>query len=484
MLIPELDREAILRMNSEEYAACDVPARWLDPGEAEGAELLRTRLLQDIGEGLTFAFNSTKPVYRGLSPGCSQCGQGKWSCLFISNLCNARCFFCPAEQNNHDEPGTSTLTFSEPEEYADYLEQFGFRGASISGGEPLISLDKTLPFIAAMKRRLGTDIHLWMYTNGTLITPDIALRLADAGLDEIRFNIAATGYDLAAVRMAAGVIPFVTVEIPAVPEDLAIMKTRLQELSAAGVSFLNLHQIRCTPYNREKLSSRGYTFLHGPQVGVLESELTALKLMAHAQEHGIDLGMNYCSLIYRHRFQARSSRQRWAGLMAKPFEGVTGSGLIRTLRINADAMTTSSLVSDLAARGADPSLFSLSSARDSLVVAAELLGMPDAPGARVNVSYAIASVRPAVTYRNPFREVRLPSGKKIVLERATVYQALTLSPQELALFRDSFLSRGDTLDTDALYLKAVSLDASDAHRKKWQQIIQAEVVRSGLLEYY
>jgi hypothetical protein len=37
---------------------------------------------------------------------------------------------------------------------------------------------------------------------------------------------------------------------------------------------------------------------------------------------------------------------------------------------------------------------------------------------------------------------------------------------------------------DAVYRKALSLDASHTHAAKWQRIVQAEALRSGLLEYY
>ncbi len=478
MLVPELDHDSILRYNEEDHPS---GMNWLHPGQAAQAERLRRGLL--AGGGMDYRFNRTKPVFRRLSPGCSLCGEGAWSCLFINNLCNAGCFFCPTNQDNRDEPGTSTLTFSDPEDYADYLGRFGFRGASISGGEPLLGFDRTLSFVTTIKERLGDDIYLWMYTNGTLLTRDRVRRLADAGLDEIRFNIVATGYDLSPVRLAAGVIPAVTVEIPAVPDDVGIMKEKLEELSLAGVSYLNLHQIRCTAYNRQRLADRGYTFLHGPQVGILESELAALELMSHARKHGIDLGINYCSLIYRHRFQSRSSRRRWAPLMAKPFEEVTGAGLIRALHIEAGPEAVKGIEAGLISGGADPARWSVSTARGRITLTADLLRTLGTPPDAAKVSYALATVRPGVTYHNPFRELRLASGKKIVIERGTVYPDMELGREDLALFMSAFLA-DDPPDTDVIYGKALELAVSEAMKSTWQRVIQAEALRSGLLEYY
>jgi len=484
MLIPELDRAAIIQSNSDEYGPDAAAMKWLGPQDAAESEGLRQNLLEGIGKNGLFAFNDTKPFSRELSPGCRLCGEGSWSCLFINNLCNAGCFFCPASQDNRDEPGTSTLTFTSPADYADYLEEFGFTGASISGGEPLLTFDKTVSFVKHIKDRFGGGIYLWLYTNGTLATEDKFRKLADAGLDEIRFNITATAYDLAKARTASRFIGNVTVEIPAIPEDYEVMKAKIREMADSGISFLNLHQIRCTKYNVKHLAGRGYTFLHGPQIGILESELTALRLLRCAMEEGIGPGINYCSLVYRNRFQTRSSRRRWAPLTAKPFDDVTDAGIIRMIRIEGKPETIAHITADLVSKACDPAQWSLSADKGRLSVAALpfmlINPLPDA----VKLSYALVSMRPGITYRNPFKEIRLASGKKIVVERATALSEIELSGSEIELFRASFLENPAPMDMDAVYGMALSIDSSDALQKKWQKIIQAEALRSGLMEYY
>jgi hypothetical protein len=93
-------------------------------------------------------------------------------------------------------------------------------------------------------------------------------------------------------------------------------------------------------------------------------------------------------------------------------------------------------------------------------------------------------MRPGITYRNPFKEIRLASGKKIVVERATAMSEIDLAGPEVELFRTAFLENPAPLDMNAVYGKALSIDPSDALQKKWQKIIQAEALRSGLMEYY
>ena len=62
------------------------------------------------------------------------------------------------------------------------------------------------------------------------------------GLGELRLL-------LKMIRRAVGIIPNVTVEVPAIPEDVQIMKESMLELADMGVKFLNLHQMRMTTYN-------------------------------------------------------------------------------------------------------------------------------------------------------------------------------------------------------------------------------------------
>lgn len=101
--------------------------------------------------------------------------------------CNASCFYCPTSQDETAEPLSNGIPFATPDDYAEYVSLFGFTGASISGGEPLLTLDRTLAYLTAVRRRCGDSVHLWMYTNGTLLTQEIAGRqqLSPAGFRDV-----------------------------------------------------------------------------------------------------------------------------------------------------------------------------------------------------------------------------------------------------------------------------------------------------------
>lgn len=382
-------RAALIASNRNEYGRHYDFLEFLTPVQVTAAHAEREELLAWLRAHAEFGCNDTKVGCQGLSPGCRTCAAGGWSCLFINGRCNASCFYCPTSQDDTGDPLTNGIPFATPEDYAEYVARFGFTGASISGGEPLLTLDRTLAYIDAVRRRLGDAVHLWMYTNGTLLTRDIASELRCAGLGEIRFDIGATNYNLGKLHLAVGVIPTVTVEIPMVPEEEELLQEKLVEMVEAGVQHLNLHQLRLTPYNSQHLASRPYTFVHGENVTVLESELGALRLVKYAMKKGIALPVNYCSFPYKRRFQHAAARRRGIPFVRGEHEAVTDAGYMRG-------------------------------------------------GSAGSVQYFEAVTLPGGKSRGPVFEIPLPSGRVIAVERRAVSPVIAV---------DSSLFEGFTGET-------------------------------------
>ncbi|MDZ7777522.1 MAG: radical SAM protein [Bacteroidales bacterium] len=180
--------------NQKEYAGFYEEMKWIQPREAAACEAERRALLNRLSKVVSWGFHDSKADVSDLSEGCRLCGEGEWSCLFINGVCNARCFYCPAKQDERGEPVTSSVTFGNPEDYVAYLKKFNYKGASISGGEPFLTFERTIGFIRKIRAEVGKDIYIWMYTNGILATREKFVALRDAGLNEVRFDISATGY--------------------------------------------------------------------------------------------------------------------------------------------------------------------------------------------------------------------------------------------------------------------------------------------------
>jgi pyruvate formate-lyase activating enzyme-like uncharacterized protein len=300
---------------------------WLNPYKTDVYQRKRNKLLGKIEDKLLFA--GTKPFHFQISKGCKLCGEGEWSCLFITGKCNANCFYCPTSQLNDETPATQSLSFDTAEAYADYINFFGFKGVSFSGGEPLLFFDRTLHYLKTIRERCDPNIYTWIYTNGILAETRKFEELAAAGLNEIRFDIGATGFKLDKIKPAKDIIPNITIEIPAIPEEKEKLKRLLPEMQKAGVSNLNLHQLRLTKYNAPKLLKRKYTYLSAEQPIVLESELAALEIVAEARGKNMDIGINYCSFHFKNRFQKAGFRTKVAQKFEFENHKITQQGFIR-----------------------------------------------------------------------------------------------------------------------------------------------------------
>jgi pyruvate formate-lyase activating enzyme-like uncharacterized protein len=386
--LSEIVRQELIESNRSEYGRLYDLLTFASPEQLTEAGAERTELLQWLETRASFGYAGTKVDCNSISPGCRHCGAGGWSCLFVNGRCNGICFYCPTAQDDDGPPVTNGLAFASPEDYAAYVAALRFSGVSISGGEPLMTPDLTLSYLSAVRKRCGDAVHLWLYTNGTLLTADLCSRLRDAGLDEIRFDLGAVRYHLKKLRLAVDCIKTVTVEIPAVPEDEELLKRKMVEMAEAGVDHLNLHQMRLTPHNFGPLMERGYTFLHGEKVTVLESELCALRMVRFGLEKEIPLPVNYCSFPYKRRFQHAAARRRAALTVCSSGEAVTEPGYLRAL-------------------------------------------------SATGVRYYEAVLLQNPSYRHPFEKIVLETGRALYLERRPLTTELELSNDErIALLAD------------------------------------------------
>lgn len=318
----------LITKNKTDFAAYP-GLKWINPYSSQEYLEVRDRYLSYFSE--SSLFKSTKPFHMGISPGCKICGNGEWSCLFITGKCNAACFYCPAKQAADEVPVSQGLTFPDAGLFASYIGYFGFRGVGFSGGEPLLFPERVISYLKELLRKSPYEVYTWAYTNGIRGHKQLYHELADAGLNEMRFDIGATGWSLDALRSASGVINTISVEVPAIPEETGRMKKLLPAMVKAGVNYLNLHQLRLTPHNVRQLSSRNYTYIPAEKPVVAESELAAFEIMDYARMHDIELGINYCSFYFKNRFQPAGFRKQLARKLAEPGEYISEKGFVRNV---------------------------------------------------------------------------------------------------------------------------------------------------------
>lgn len=253
---------------------------------------------------------------RRLPPGCVRCLKGRGTNLYTTGFCTRDCFFCFNQKPRRDELVVHGVPVRTPEEAAEVVTRFGLTSVGISGGEPLMFPERVLSLLAAL-RATKRDLRIDLYTNGDRADEALFHALHRAGLDAVRINMAARGYDTTPARIALRVFSEVAVEMPVIPAELPRQKNLVMELDVLGVPFLNLHELFVCPENRERMLREGHAPVdrghdHLMWQPVPESGLAALELLLFAAEHATQLSAYYCSCGTQELISRRGLKRRKA----------------------------------------------------------------------------------------------------------------------------------------------------------------------------
>jgi pyruvate formate-lyase activating enzyme-like uncharacterized protein len=231
-----------------------------------------------------------------------------------------------------------------------------FSGIAFSGGDCFLVFNRLLAWLAFFRDRFP-ECYFWAYTNGLRVTEAQLRAVAKLGLDEIRFNTAASGYDspqvMRLVKTASRLFDHVTVEIPAIPEDTDRVINALPGLARAGIHFLNLHEFFIM--ENELDSKRGYAGRH------LLNEVSELwydvrsrgamrKIQDFCRREGMPFRVHLCTLE-RKDIQMRKRRQVMGRLLRKPWERVAAGGLLETVLALPDSLPEEKCLSMLGEKG-------------------------------------------------------------------------------------------------------------------------------------
>ncbi|MDM7274947.1 MAG: radical SAM protein [Thermoprotei archaeon] len=263
-----------------------------------------------------------------LARGCELCYPGAKAVVFVSGACDDSCFYCPVSRARlysevmfvNEEP-VSTVG-----EVVIEVLRMGARGASITGGDPLAALDRTVAVVGALKEGLGQAFHIHLYTTGRQASIDSLRVLARVGLDEIRFHPVNVKF-LKAVEKAKSVGLEVGVEIPIAPglEEWAIRV--ISEAYSRGASFVNLNEMEFVEPNAENLLARGYRESRLRPFTVEGALEAAMKVLEWAGENS-KIPVHFCPAPFKDSIQTRNRFKRLAKLDRAWYEHPTRDGTL------------------------------------------------------------------------------------------------------------------------------------------------------------
>ncbi|GBF36215.1 radical SAM protein [Methanofervidicoccus abyssi] len=278
--------------------------------------------------------------------GCQQCIKGEKLVLFITGICDENCYYCPISEKRKgkDVIYANERKITSIEECIEECILCGSRGAGITGGNPLLRLDRTCKYIKALKSRFGTSFHIHLYTTPTYIDENKLRALKETGLDEIRIHPTKyfneyyreskekreeyLKYLVDTLKLCMEYIKVVVVEIPSIPNYEKEIIQLGEAIEKAGIKFLNINQLEYSETNYQSLRSMGFVEKNDYSSEILGSEETAKKVVEYFRSKGSNLRVHYCPSVLKDGIQMKNRLLKRAKNVAKDYEVITEEGLL------------------------------------------------------------------------------------------------------------------------------------------------------------
>lgn len=234
--------------------------------------------------------------------GCASCLLGTGlSAVRKTNKCNLQCKFCydygvldcqpPIGEGLWEIGGTRFY-----EQDMDLLLSIQKKPTGISYVylEPFMEIEK---YYGIIRKFHEAGVHQHMYTNGTLATERNLRALAEAGLDELRFNLGASGCAdgvIDNIALAKRHIPLVGIETPMTPECYRAMTAKKQKILDTGLDFINCAELHLNPNNLGNYWGENLYLCRRGYVSPVWSHELTLRLMRQADEENWPVVVHDC----------------------------------------------------------------------------------------------------------------------------------------------------------------------------------------------
>ncbi len=264
--------------------------------------------------------------------GCIQCQMGSKLVLFITGHCHWMCDYCPLSENRREiDFMYANERQMEIDDWTAVIEEgraMNATGTGITGGDPMMAAERSMEACRRLKAEFGPSHHIHLYTS-IPFKPEVAEKLADAGLDEIRFHLLNLDYQRYVPTMQAcrdaGL--FVGIEIPCEPDQAERLHELVDEMRGGPALFMNLNELEITIGNFENMEVRGFNLSTEITAGAEGSAELARELHSKiTPEHGFMI--KYCTASYKDSGQLRRRFLRRGEHTISPHEQLTEDGTI------------------------------------------------------------------------------------------------------------------------------------------------------------
>ncbi|MGC8662949.1 MAG: radical SAM protein [Thermoplasmata archaeon] len=267
-----------------------------------------------------------------LPEGCTLCREGAKLVLFVTGLCNFKCFYCPLskEKKNNDVIYADEMPVLKYENIIEEARLIDAKGTGITGGDPLKKIDRTVEFIKLLKNEFGEKHHIHLYTASG--KKDDIEKLSKSGLDEIRFhvpvrlwpNMISSDYKNK-INISKDFGLKVGIEVPVLPDKGNELLKMIRDAESLDIDFINLNELEFSETNYESLRIRKYRTKSYISSAVWGSEKVAREIILN---NDFSTTVHYCSASFKDAIQLRRRLLRRAKNVVKDYEVITKDGTI------------------------------------------------------------------------------------------------------------------------------------------------------------
>lgn len=263
-----------------------------------------------------------------LPQGCRQCIRGEKLVLFVTGICPKKCFYCPLSGNRKDKDVTfaNEAPVKTDGDIITEARLCSAKGAGLTGGDPLVRIERTLHYIRLLKSTFGQEFHIHLYTSGELATPEVLSKLKEAGLDEIRYHV---HDDPDVILPALKTALDAGAEVPAVPGEGEKLKSLVKFLDDAGAKFININELEMSELNAKEMARRGFETCGDVCNSVFGSREVAEKALLWARANTRQLSVHFCNSRLKDVYQYNNRLKRRAKNVKQPYETIVRGCLLR-----------------------------------------------------------------------------------------------------------------------------------------------------------
>ena len=235
--------------------------------------------------------------------GCRSCLLGTGlSAVRKTNKCDARCKFCYDYGALNDQPpvGEGMWEIGGTKFYEEDLPLLLSihqkpTGISYVYLEPFMEIEK---YYGAVKIFHEAGIHQHLYTNGIHANRENLKALAEAGLDEIRFNLGAShcaDQVIENMAIAREYFLMVGIETPMTPEFYEEFFRKKDKILAGGLDFINCAELHLNENNIDNYAGENLYFCRQGYISPIFSRNLTLQFMKTADVEAWPLLVHDCS---------------------------------------------------------------------------------------------------------------------------------------------------------------------------------------------